>query len=485
MKHAVISFAKRYWAIVYLILVTTLLYFAFRNWVYDDPFITFRFAENIAAGRGFVYNPGSYVLSTTTPLFALILAVFAKSGLDLPQVANFLSALSVSASGLIIWGISKRIVPSPLAQRLTGLFGLAFYPTFPLIVSTFSSESTFYLAFCLAAILAYLSNREAFTGALLGLAVLTRGDAAVLAVGLAFDWLLFRRKMFPKIPWKTGLTFLLVLTPWFVYSSTVFGSPLPVTLEAKQAQALIEGSVSFAEGLPRLAGSYAVVPGYWLLALFALVGAGYALKDPSGRIIFVLWPLLYAAAYHYLGVTSYFWYYAPIAPGLIVCAGMGAAAIADWPVRPRMQIASQSAVMILILLAFSTQLASLNNLAKRNDNRFMIYRAIGEWIAENSNENASIGTLEVGMIGYFAAPRPMIDFGGLIQPEVAAEFTEGYTFGQSALWATERFQPTILVLIDGHYQQLVAQYASTRCVLAQMFIGADYGYPRNLAVYVC
>jgi hypothetical protein len=33
----------------------------------DDAFITFRYAENLAAGNGFVYNLGEKVLGTTTP----------------------------------------------------------------------------------------------------------------------------------------------------------------------------------------------------------------------------------------------------------------------------------------------------------------------------------------------------------------------------------------------------------------------------------
>ncbi len=40
-----------------------LLYCAFAHWAYDDPFITFRYARNLRAGLGFVYNPGERVLS--------------------------------------------------------------------------------------------------------------------------------------------------------------------------------------------------------------------------------------------------------------------------------------------------------------------------------------------------------------------------------------------------------------------------------------
>ena len=42
--------------------------------VLEDALITFRFAENLATGRGFAFNPGEPVLGTTTPAFTLLLA---------------------------------------------------------------------------------------------------------------------------------------------------------------------------------------------------------------------------------------------------------------------------------------------------------------------------------------------------------------------------------------------------------------------------
>ncbi len=41
----------------------------------DDACITFRYAQNLAWGAGFVYNAGEHVLGTTAPLYALLLSV--------------------------------------------------------------------------------------------------------------------------------------------------------------------------------------------------------------------------------------------------------------------------------------------------------------------------------------------------------------------------------------------------------------------------
>ena len=46
----------------------------------DDAYITFRYARNLAEGLGLVYNPGEWVLGTTAPLWAVVLAVGYRLG---------------------------------------------------------------------------------------------------------------------------------------------------------------------------------------------------------------------------------------------------------------------------------------------------------------------------------------------------------------------------------------------------------------------
>src|SRR3990172_13278728 len=40
----------------------------------DDAYITFRYARNLLAGQGLVFNPGERVLGTTTPVYTLLMA---------------------------------------------------------------------------------------------------------------------------------------------------------------------------------------------------------------------------------------------------------------------------------------------------------------------------------------------------------------------------------------------------------------------------
>src|SRR4030067_3215000 len=63
----------------------------------DDAYITFRYARNLLAGNGFVFNPGERVLGTTTPLFTLVLSAaalpFGGSAAPFPLIAFGLATL--------------------------------------------------------------------------------------------------------------------------------------------------------------------------------------------------------------------------------------------------------------------------------------------------------------------------------------------------------------------------------------------------------
>ncbi|HEX9595332.1 MAG TPA: hypothetical protein VF982_00500, partial [Anaerolineales bacterium] len=71
----------------------------------DDAYITFRYARNILAGNGLVYNPGERVLGTTTPLFAFLLAALgAVSGgtqSPFPILAMLVNALADAITCLL------------------------------------------------------------------------------------------------------------------------------------------------------------------------------------------------------------------------------------------------------------------------------------------------------------------------------------------------------------------------------------------------
>ena len=78
----------------------------------DDSYITFRYARNILAGEGFVYNPGEAVLGTTTPLYTLIMVVSgAVSGgteAPFPELAMLVNALADGLTAVLLFLMGKH-----------------------------------------------------------------------------------------------------------------------------------------------------------------------------------------------------------------------------------------------------------------------------------------------------------------------------------------------------------------------------------------
>ncbi len=154
----------------------------------DDSFITFRYARNLLAGEGFVYNPGERVLGTTTPLYTLLMAAlalpFGGEQAPFPWLALGVNALADAATCLLLWQIGKR-----LNSELAGIATALVWAVAPYSV-TFAIgglETSLYVCLLTGAVWAYLSHRRMLTPLFASLALLTRPDALILVVPLALD----------------------------------------------------------------------------------------------------------------------------------------------------------------------------------------------------------------------------------------------------------------------------------------------------------
>ncbi len=459
--------------IVYICAVTGILLFLLAHRSFDDPYITYRYAANIATGQGFVYNQGERVLSTTAPFYAVILAMGRMVGMDIPLFSHTLGCLSLALGGLAFWYLGEH-----WNTRLVGITGLLLYPTMPFLLPTLGAEMVPQIGLLLWALVFYTREQYAYAAIGLALATLIRADASLMVVVLMGHFLIVRRQPWP---WRAILLYTGLLAPWFLFAWSYFGAPLPVTLAAKQRQGMLTISQSFWDGLIGMGRSYWSMPFYQTHILLLLPGLVYGVLRQRSWLLLIIWNLLYVAAYSLLGVTRYFWYYAPLAVGIVVLIGLSVTLIYHLSKRViGMQWAGVLAAVILTALLIP-QLLSLATFSRGNDSRMAIYRTLGEWLHTHTPPAASVGTLEVGIIGYYAE-RHMVDFAGLIQPTVAQQLTPESTFDDTMLWAVQHFQPDYLVLHEGSFA-LLEQDAAIQCHALERFTADDY--PGVLMVYGC
>ena len=431
-----------------------------RDLATDDPYITYRYARNLALGHGLVYNAGERVLSTTAPFYAVLLAAGASLGASIPTLSNALGAGAFWAAASSLFLLGRRH-----ERAWAGLVAATLCASAPLLWLTLGFETGLYVALVCWAFWAFDAKRWTLCALLLALATIVRNDAVVAAGVVGLVWLVEQRSGFPpgggiEGGWRYLLLYVAIVGGWAAWLAAQFGSPIPVTLAAKAIQARfgLTGfypDTTFLQGIAILWQAWtAQTHVYWLALPLALLGA-VALRRARWAWGLVAWGVLVTVAYVVLRVAPYPWYYAPLAPLLALLTGLGAESIGRWVARSRKRAVVLVAVALTLPL-LGAQLLSLNHVAHAiqgpvpppdeiaakvlPEAKTAIYRRVGEWLATNTPPDATVGVLEVGVMGYYSNRR-MVDFLGLLQPEVAQALARG-----DILWGVPAYAPDYLAL---------------------------------------
>ena len=201
-----------------LVAVTAWVAYAGGLYTYDDAFITYRMAANLASGHGFVYNPGEWHLGSTAALYGLILAALGwLLGPDrIPVLSGVLSCASLFATGLMLPALGAGASSAAgggdaaraddIAGWRAGVAAGLLYAASPLLFVTFGGEMPFLLALVTGAFLAERRGRPRLSAVLAALAALTRPDGVqVIAMVLATMAIsaMFRMRRRPSPAWAT------------------------------------------------------------------------------------------------------------------------------------------------------------------------------------------------------------------------------------------------------------------------------------------
>jgi hypothetical protein len=433
----------------------------------DDSFITYRYARNFAEGKGLVYNQGDSVLSTTAPLYAILLSVLSIIVSDFHTLGNIIGALSIGVSGWLVY----QILPQEMPTGIRFWAGLIYTLSSPLWLAL-GMETALWIALILGAICLSQNSRWGWSGLLVGLAVLTRPDAVLAGkvLGLVILVITINRLGTTRQWWRPlthyVITASLPIIIFVIWAIANYGSPLPVTLAAKSAQAEL-GITGLGVGVDYTAGLGLVVqslvaqsPLY--LALFLLMLFGLSGRLAQAAVITGVWGLLHFIAYTILQVAPYRWYYAPLVPGVVMIAATGLNVI--WRrLSARNAQASIGLISAIALFPLIAQFECFNQIYQQiqfggpTDVMLPIvdweaYRETGEWIAQQTPPEATVGVAEVGQLGFYAR-RYMTDYLGLLQPDVSAMLNRGDLYSWLVGYAPDylifqRFRGAALVLYN-------------------------------------
>ncbi len=419
------------------------------GWAPDDSYITYRYALNLAAGRGFVFNPGERVFGSTDPGLALLLGgLRAVTGAPVPWLAAAVFAFSLVGVATLLL-VQERRRGHGLEAGLGGTL---------LLASSYfwlnqGAAAPLVLLLLLSA--AALSERsEAAAGLLAGAAVWVRPDAA-LGAGLLALLLAGRR----RLPWRYALAAGCGVAAGLGLAWVYFGSPLPNTLGAKLDMAgATPGSWA---GLRFWARALAPIGRHfgaeWAAVLLAgAVGCGVLVWKGSraGRLL-ALYGIAIALAYPLLRVPFFSWYILPCLMAAIYGLAFFVGALAAWLPAPRLR--PLFAAGLFLLLAATTLRAGWEMARGFSPAPYLqSYRRGAEWIRANSPPDAAVAYVEIGVLGYYSE-RPVLDLMGLVSPWVRP-----YVVRHDMLGALQQ-RPTELVLfhtrgrmapvVDSHWFQ--------------------------------
>ena len=377
--------------LVFIILLAILFRLYFNPMDIDDAPITYKYAENIVAGKGFVYNEGERVLGTTTPLFTLILAGFIKLGFEVFFTSNLLGLISAVVSIILVYLIFKDNKME--YAGLIAAFILAVLNDF-VIYTMNGMETSFYIMLIMLSFYLYSKEKYIWCGFVLGLTFLTRPDGLILVAVIFGHYLLTKR----KIPWKMGAVFVVTVLPWLIFAITYFGSFLPQSLIGKQLQ----GNAAKYPFLLRLAGFF-FDRSYILLLPFFLIGINFLIKNKD-MLIYFLWFMIYIIGYTLIGIDAYAWYFIPLIPVFVMFSVLGINNVKDYLSKEKNKIIKNAIKLFPIFLCIIIlPISSLGmyHYKTKVDPNWRNYKTVSLWIGKNTEENSTLMHGAIGYVGYY------------------------------------------------------------------------------------
>ena len=380
----------------------------------DDAYIAFRYARNLVLGHGLRFNAGAPAPVEGFTNFAWVMLCAAGIAIGIPASYVALALGPLCGAALVVllarWGRElsaragrrHRLAGIPAAALVAGCTSFAYYAGTGLETALFALLMT-------AAGYALVTERDAAFGWLTAAAFMTRPEAGLLGL-LGVAWFALRawRRREPRRVLRPLLILALTVGPYLLFKELYFGALVPNTLAAKPP-VLADGVRYVLWYLPDVAG----------LGLVAVVALARRRCPRPQQALLALW-LIYAAA---VAITGGDWmpFKRMLMPSLGWLALAVDALILDGlaPVKRRAEALS----LLASVLSFSYLPLSWLDLraalrwtavaAKVEPARVRLARRL-----EDAGVT-SVGTLDIGLLGYVAPEITILDFGGLTDRTVA------------------------------------------------------------------
>ncbi|MBX7144299.1 MAG: hypothetical protein K1X79_07590 [Oligoflexia bacterium] len=384
----------------------------FADWNLEDGYIIYRIVRNILAGHGWAFNPGEVHNASTSVLNTVLLTLFSLISGDIPRTAHILGTLFLFLSSWMSFLVLRA------AYGFMPAFAAAASATFILANNaTWGLES--YLFACLVTSFVYLEAQGRNAWHVLALSVLARPDSLLLVAMKTAQQIYSTR----RIPFRGLGIFALIIAPWATYSLFTFSQVFPDTLSNKVWQG---NSGYWGQGLIYLKSfwSHVYQTSEWRQAMFigAAIGTLVLALQKSTLTYLALFGWMQQAAYMYLNVPAYHWYFAYFDFACLLTAFALAGIfwkllLARFPnIRalhePQPRLAWGLAIVAIVYSCYDLAQA----LAKpSNDSGNRHYEFAIRYLEDQKIPDGTLAAVEVGTLGW-GTQRKILDITGLTSP---------------------------------------------------------------------
>jgi arabinofuranosyltransferase len=401
----------------------------------DDAFITFRYADNVLAGFGPVWNRGEPVEGYSSPLWLGLLVMGKRLGATLP---TFAGALGIGFSALCLVLVHRftlamaqsRVVAAVACAAAALVYPLYYWAPAGLETALFTALMTFGAW----SLIGSVTWRWSLAAALLGV---VRPEGPLLACALVgFAGLAHGRKALR--PSLLGLALAPALV-WFVFRRSYYGDWLPNTYYAKATGAL----------LGRL--NLGLVYTLWALALLAATALALWLAGIADKKIRCAFAFLTLALATVVGAGGdWMWHGRMLLPVLPALVALAAAGIARAPSHRRLVLFLACALAGSAFLPRASLLADafagrrLPQTSFQEGTMVPAALAAARFIAARYPADALVAVNHAGALPY-TLPNPALDMAGLADRHIAHEVEGGLHEKFDAAYVLAR-KPRVVVL---------------------------------------
>ncbi|HWR97073.1 MAG TPA: hypothetical protein VN317_01485 [Candidatus Methanoperedens sp.] len=403
--------------------------------IWEDFFISFRHSENLVLGNGLTYQAGQRIQGFSSPL-AVLLAAGARWVAGAGSLAGtiwIIRAFGIAAFTIGLWLLLQAFSRGASAWTTAVIALLYVFDSKSVAFSTNGMETAFFMMFAAGSLASLAKGRAIALGFCWAGLQWTRPDGIVFIGLMAIAALLFSAEPRPgklRMLMQSAAVCAAGYSPWIAFAWYYYGTPVPLTAQAKQA---LSGGFAPDTVLMKLR-SFPTMVSMISLPPWAQFGGWHAFETPAmivsaAAIFYWLIPrgdqlgrrssFVACGSILYLCVVNgYFpWYFPPV---FLFTLPALKAVLDALAVRRALRRAAMG-VSGIVLSGYLYLWVDYAHLARAtmSINEWETRRSVGLWLKENARRSDRVLVECPGYIGYFSGLR-MVDYPGLVSPEVVA-----------------------------------------------------------------